>query len=737
MANNILNFFPKVNDDQKAALEKISDFLESQDNVFLLKGYAGTGKTFLTKGIVAYLEAQKRIPALMAPTGRAARILSMKTGQSATTIHKAIYNLDKLEEIPLSGFDKVKNKNKASFKFRYLLNQLEDNSPTVLLVDEASMISDVENEGDFFVFGSGKLLEDLVRFSGIQGPGANCKIIFIGDNAQLPPVGMNMSPALNIQYLSDKFQISPRHHELTTVVRQQSGSGILDLATYIRNNLSEKNRSTFMIPENLPSVTYINSENVVAKYLENVQGKEYTDSVVINHSNKKCLEINREVRQHIFPGKHSVEKDDILIIHQNNYNYTVELLNGMIVKVTAVNGPPVVKSNMMSYNKEGKDVRVTHTFLPLTLEVEHTNGQLFQVSCMVLENFLHSPEPNLSYEENVALFIDFKMRHPNLSSKDSAFKDLLKSDLYFNALRCKFAYAITCHKAQGGEWENAIVNMNVSTGKLSDDFHRWAYTAVTRARTNLALFNVPHQDQFVKLNIEGHEVHINESASSDQSEIWSVALPEDFEKLKSKMGLATARDFQVQKFQDLYVLSMKNGFDILNRLPKPNHELYTFTRNGASATVALYYNKDSQFTKNVYQKGTAQFLVELKEWLSTPLNYRIISNPEQVASSEVVEGSNQDVSFNYDLFETIPEQLTQLYEEMHPLLQPLKIRVYDIDHEQYAETYSFERGQEKACLKFYYNGSFQFTDVITMINKCNSQEMLNDIYGVIRILKGK
>lgn len=546
---------------------------------------------------------------------------------------------------------------------------------------------------------------------------------------------MSFSPALSFSYLQEKYQIRPLSYELTTVVRQEAENGILELATDLRKKLADKRRSTFMIPENLNHVFQINPNQVIQRYLDNIRDGNLNSSVVINHSNKKCLDINKEIRHIIFPGSPSVANGDLIIIHQNNYKYSVELLNGMIVKVISVSGPPIVKSNMLSYNEKGEEVFVTHTFLPVVIEVEESSGQKVQVHCMLLENFLHTSSPALSYEESVALFIDFKMRYPDLKPKTTAFKDVLRSDKFFNAIRAKFAYAITCHKAQGGEWQKAVVNLDVSMGKLSDHFLRWTYTAVTRARSELSLFNVPHQDQFVKLSFESGKLPNVGGVAIPAQEVLKVVLPENFEGLKVGLGLKDTKPFLLQKFIDLFVLGTKYGFEITGRQSKQHHELYNFKREEKIASVAFYYNKDEKFTRNVYQKGSEDFLTDLKEYFSAPVHYQVVSGKSSTDSPEELPKTVLEEGENDKLYKGIPEHLAPLYEQMLPLLNPYGITISDIEHEQYAEKYFFSRREEKACLQFYYNVNFQFTDVITHITKCNSQILLDDIYSVIKILK--
>lgn len=230
--------------DQSLAVERIQEFLGNGLNVFFLKGYAGTGKTFLLNGLTKYLQAQKKHFRLMTPTGRAAMILGQKTGLPAFTIHKSIYNYKELEE------------DESSFKLYFGLNMNQDPTSTVYIIDEASMLSDKHAEDDFFIFGSGYLLKDFFNYINFHQR-QKAKVIFIGDHAQLPPVNMNFSPALSLKYLKEQYQINGEEFELTEVVRYKKESGILEVATELRNSIKNKEFNRFSVPGNLKDIKQV------------------------------------------------------------------------------------------------------------------------------------------------------------------------------------------------------------------------------------------------------------------------------------------------------------------------------------------------------------------------------------------------------------------------------------------------------------------------------------------------
>ena len=250
---SILNHFQhlELTNSQEDVLGELNYFIKEEDNpVFLLKGYAGTGKTALVKGLVEYIHKLGFPYHLMAPTGRAAKVLSERTGQPAQTIHKSIYNFSDLEEIK----DKDQE---VSYKYYFKLHDAQDLSTDVFLVDEASMISDRYSEHEFFMFGSGYLLKDLLTYTRIHSQSNKVKIIFIGDSAQLPPTGMNLSPALEYTYLSEHYNLKPESYELEDVVRQDAQNSILKSATQIRDGIYHKIFNHFDVTPDNQSIIQI------------------------------------------------------------------------------------------------------------------------------------------------------------------------------------------------------------------------------------------------------------------------------------------------------------------------------------------------------------------------------------------------------------------------------------------------------------------------------------------------
>ena len=494
---SIFNHFQhlQLTSDQRTALESIEAFIDGEGSLFMLKGYAGTGKTTLLHGICRYLASRQSDFRLMAPTGRAAMILSQKTGAQASTIHRGIYNMDKLLE----------KQDGTSFKFFYGLKLNQESTRCVYLVDEASMVSDVFSDDEFFTFGSGCLLKDLMNYA-FAGD-TNRKIIFVGDDAQLPPVDMNFSPALDAGYLSEQYHLRTQESILTQVVRQGQESGILDTATKLRNAIAANVFNAFEINYGKGDTHKFSPEDFLERYVEVARQGGVRQTIVITHSNRQALEYNQQIRQRRYGDKFiQVQKEDWLMITRNNYNGSVELFNGMFARVLEVGGISY-EARPRFIIEGGKTIERKLVFRDVLVEVTGINGDKHQLKTTLLDDFLTAEEGRLHPFDQRALYIEFKerMRKRDIKPGTEAFREALKNDPYFNALQAKYGYAITCHKSQGGEWENAFVDFKVYIGKLSKGFFRWAYTAITRSSQQLLCIDAPQYNalsQFVVRDIE-------------------------------------------------------------------------------------------------------------------------------------------------------------------------------------------------------------------------------------------
>lgn len=470
---------------QNKVFEQIKAFLNNDASVFILRGYAGTGKTTMVKVIADYIR-QKRLLVMMAPTGRAARVLSAKTGYKATTIHKAIY--EKADVI----YKNVKDVAESEFKFIFPIHEDERGGNVVAIVDEASMVCSRKIEHELFVFGTDNQMKDLLTY---VRPDFGGKVIFVGDPVQLPPVGESVSNALRAEYFQ-KQGLKVVVAELTEVLRQNGASMILKNAMMIRNLLKTDKRNQLVFEEQKDDVETVPSELFLEKYLNYRKRAGRHDSVVICYSNKSASKYNRDIRIALYGENASLMVNDILLITQNNYR--LNLMNGEFVPVLSI-GARIQQSAPVYVQIGGKKQRVVITlnFIQVTVPDGLGNPML----CMLLEDLLTSDKTTISIDENRALYINFRMRHPELKQGTKAFAEALLSDEYYNAIRAKYGYAVTGHKCQGGEWGKVFVDYAGRTG-LDDDSLRWAYTATTRAQKTLYITNLPHITPFSKFRID-------------------------------------------------------------------------------------------------------------------------------------------------------------------------------------------------------------------------------------------
>ena len=470
---------------QNEVFKKIKAFMESDASVFILRGYAGTGKTTMVKVVADYI-TQSRNMYLMAPTGRAARVLSQKTKRMATTIHKAIYEGTCL-------VSKVtKDIAETEFKLFFPISESKQDGKNVVIVDEASMLCSRKIKHELYKFGSDNLMEDLLTFI---RPGFGGKVIFVGDPAQLPPVGESVSNALRAEYFQ-KQGLKVMEAELTEVLRQKNDSIILKNAMMIRDLLKKDKRNSLVFEEKKDDVETISANCFLEKYLDYRKKSDKNDSVVICFSNKSASRYNRAIRTDLYGKDVPVRENDVLMIIQNNYN--LGRMNGEFVPVLSV-GERTQQSAPVYVQVGGVKQRkiITLNFVQVTV----TNGLGNPCLCMLLEDLLNSDKPELSIDETRALYINFCMRHPELRQGTQQFSLVLMQDAYYNAIRAKYGYAVTGHKCQGGEWGKVFVDYTGRTG-LDNDSLRWAYTATTRAQKTLYVANLPHITPFSKFRID-------------------------------------------------------------------------------------------------------------------------------------------------------------------------------------------------------------------------------------------
>lgn len=458
---------------QAEALRRIEAFLaDAKSHVFILKGYAGTGKTTLLRYVADHLAVRKQPAQFMAPTGRAAKVLRAKLpGCRATTLHRGIYEFSHLETEEEEGV------------LHYVFPLKASPGACLCIVDEASMVSAQVARNELFRFGTGVLLDDLLTYA---RPLHGGKLLFAGDPMQLPPVGDNRSAALSEEWFAEKG-LSVRSFELTDIVRQDKGHSILANATQLRHLLEKTERNRLVFKKREGETMGLNAADVAARYCDEAPGR----AAIVCFSNQQAADYNTAVRRILFPDCPCVTAGDRLMISSNNYYGGHELLNGDIVTVTEV-GDKVSQLSAPVWTEEGgekKQRTVSLTFREVAFRTEDGTD----CRRLVTDHLLHNNRPSLSIDEQKALYINTVIRlrekgYTNLRSKE--FAQALAEDPYYNAVHAKFGYASTCHKAQGGEWETVFVDFTRRTG-LDTDSLRWKYTAITRAKHRLWCVNLP------------------------------------------------------------------------------------------------------------------------------------------------------------------------------------------------------------------------------------------------------
>jgi exodeoxyribonuclease-5 len=445
--------------------EKVAEFLNkpNQDACFVLRGYAGTGKTTSVAALVKALPKFGLKSELLAPTGRAAKVMSNYTQKKALTIHKRIYR--KKNAI---GMDMV---------FQLAPNLAKN---TVFIVDEASMIADEWNSQSGTTF-LGDLLEFVFQ-PAPDGSDKNCFLLFVGDTAQLPPVGSTDSPALNPEYLQSNFQLDVTSVELTEVVRQEKKSGILANATMLRELVNTYDDE----PEWPKFITKGFKDIFRMTGLKFVEGLEYAygkygleNALVVCRSNKSANVYNNQIRARLLYRDEELSGGDYIMVVRNNYfwlpddNETAFIANGDMARIIRV---------------RREEERYGFRFAEVQLELVDF-PEVGAITCKVLLDTLQIESPNLPYEANKRLYEGLLLDYEHIINRKERLL-AIKQDPYYNALQIKFAYAVTCHKAQGGQWDAVFVDQGFLTEDMVDlDFMRWLYTAVTRAKKELFLVN--------------------------------------------------------------------------------------------------------------------------------------------------------------------------------------------------------------------------------------------------------
>lgn len=454
--NNITQALPfEPTDQQKELIQLLAEFIidTAPEKVFLLKGYAGTGKTSVVSALVRSLTQLQQKVVLLAPTGRAAKVLSGYSGFPAYTIHKKIYRQKSMSES---------------------LFQLDDNlyTNTLFIVDEASMISNTGGDNEF---GTGFLLDDLIQY---VYNGAECSLLLLGDTAQLPPVMQENSPALEKNRL-EGYGLKVMEYMLTQVVRQALESGILYNATLLRKALDDEltsHRPKLKLT-NFKDIQSLSGMDLTDEIQRSYDGVGVKDTIIVTRSNKRSNIYNNGIRGRVMMREDEISNGDLLMVTRNNYFW-----NKPYKEIDFIANGDVVEVVRVGKYREMYDFR----FVDLTL---HSLDFDWEIDARIWLDSLQSESPAHAAELSNRLFEKVAEDYQDIKNKRERYKQMFENE-YLNALQVKFAYAVTCHKAQGGQWKKVFIDMGTAPDMQIDrNYYRWLYTALTRASESVFLVN--------------------------------------------------------------------------------------------------------------------------------------------------------------------------------------------------------------------------------------------------------
>lgn len=675
---------------QKEALTSIINFAKDKSkSIFILKGYAGTGKTTIIKEIIPELEDMGKNVVLMAPTGRAAKVMREKTGHGATTIHRGIYAFGKMHVVRHDKNGKrietnhtirenTRSKGADDLQYWFGIRQLElnaDPSKRIYIIDESSMISSMPSNDETIHFGTDILINDLLTYARLHLGG---KIIFVGDPAQLPPVGDNKSVALDEAFFQDKH-LGVSTFELTEVLRQGGESTILKNAMQIRDLLKSTCRNSLVFDRKEGEVEDMSPEQVVDSFYESTPTPEIGSSIILCYSNSLVKEYNDALHRRYFPGVERVMQGDILLVVKNNVNpqLEMELFNGDFLRILEVSPRTETLSAPVWTDVDGSKERVTVSidFRDAILQTE--NGK--QIKCKIVDSLLHSREPNLTHLQCIALYINFRMRHPHLRDNEEAFEKAIKRDPYFNAVQVKYGYAITGHKSQGGEWDTAYVDYS-GRGGLNNDSLRWTYTTTTRAKHKLYGVNMPNVTP-----VSGLKFNTIAKYGKPAKEAFSFA-----EIHGANLLPETATAAQKQKSLCVKEELDKKGFLLKSIQSFPYLDKYLVETPSGSALVNCHYNASGLYTQYIPQ---------------TVL-------PE---NDEIMEAFNNDDNIQYSpTYQPSSEAFSLLYNKMQSACDDLGVKITNVvEHlPQYYISYYLKTSGKFSQILFYFKGNQAITHAL-------------------------
>ena len=780
----------ELNEDQKGFVRAMADFLnDDSKRVFILQGCAGSGKTFLMQGVARYLFSKKKKVSLIAPTGKAAKVLTKKSGFIASTIHAKIYNFHEVVEVENKernvedDFLKAQVVGESDWVLHFNLKFNVDDISTVYIVDESSLIGNREVDNETLKFGSGKLLHDLLTYINPNFKENARKVIFVGDMYQLPPVGMNHSPALTVEdiykecpYLASLDAI--QMYMLQAVVRQKEGSGVLKVATYIREKLKQQRFNEFLIEEHPHDVTKIAHAQFISTYMDAMKKKGLGRVIAISYSNAYVDIYNRLIRAQLFPQREEITEGDLLQIVMNTCVGDEYLLNGDFVRVAQV-GPRIVRKVKMG------EEEVELLFRDVVIEFEGCKHR-----GLLLETLLLSKERALTKIERKALYKDFMIRHSkeiaeaakeSKKQRHEKITELLLKDIYINALQVKYGYAITCHKSQGSEWDMVFLDCNLKRGFKNRETFQWFYTGVTRSSNQLYLVDMP-RNLAMDSGIRAYAHHGKTASISARIDPGSPASTMTAPNTTSNIGMSTVMSASTEMSEGLnsvgatqttvlseaelrkqvtcdwdsmsvaaqqIVLHMLRALGevtciVTDVVDHAYHVILTIQIDQQEGRVTVHYTGKDKISK--FQKIDTSIPEEVFQRITTiagkstvPQAQPVVQNPFADDRDRCVGGLDSVVPSAVvhsvvDTFAYPPEYEYFLKEYMQRLqkkLEPIHIGITGIENLQFNLRTTFTRGHQSAVIDIHYRAKGEIKKVGALDSRCSDEAFKDEALSYI------
>ena len=731
---NIFDAFSeyKLTDGQQELVASLDTFLRSNDDkVFLLRGYAGTGKTFITKGLTEYFRAIGRNYVLAAPTGKAAKVIANKTRSVAYTLHKVIYSFSNLKE-----YIEESVKGSQTYKFYFDLKVNDGSVDTVYIVDESSMISDVYNEQEFHRCGSGHLLRDFLKFVNLDHNDHRKKLILIGDDAQLPPVGMKESPALNPKYLRREYGLNSIDYELTEVLRQKADSGVMHNAIAMRKSMKEGVYNQLDFDMGHPDLEHVDYAELIARYLQTCDNKINGESIIIAHSNADVAAYNTRVREEFFPNCPEICAGDKVMVVANNDANGFLISNGDFGQVRQVLGVTEHREVTIKRKSEAtgdvEKILVLLRFRDVKVGFRDLEGNTHFFVSKIIENLLYSNNPSLSSDESKAIYLDFCIRNGKLKPGTKEFIDALRSDLYFNALQLKFGYAITCHKAQGSEWNHVFVKCKTHQNQLCTEYFRWLYTAITRTANRLYLLDEPHiklGSGIKVINSPGRVApltavpqpkppkipHIDSIVGDLNSTnvVMPIAQSVTVESGES-FGISQDNTFLLSLLREVRERLIANNIEIYDIHHQQYQEAYFFSRETEGARINISY-KSNQKVSALTTPQPSKLTDELFDLLNS-LKGQVIFR-ESASSSIELEFSEPFIN--------------EFHQRLLNATSAEEMIISNVEEKQYSLRYWFQKSGHTAVIDIYYTKNKRFSSCDARRAMSTSDDLVDEALSII------